>query len=115
MKKVFIHKYGGILSAFGLSMADAVIEEQEAAADMFAAYSPSTDEYLLNLGLDGEKFKHLEKRAVDNLVSQGYHRESVVIERFVVRITIPLISALVSTSSQLILQHLGIELAFQRH
>lgn len=28
MSKVFVHRYGGILSAYGLSMADAVHEEQ---------------------------------------------------------------------------------------
>lgn len=28
MSKVFVHRYGGILSAYGLSMADAVREEQ---------------------------------------------------------------------------------------
>jgi len=31
--KVYVHRYGGILSAYGLSMADAVVEEQEPAKD----------------------------------------------------------------------------------
>lgn len=84
MEKVFVHKYGGVLSAFGLSMADAVTEEQEAAANIFATFSSSTDEYLINLGLGDEKFQYLERRALKSLVSQDYNEESVVIERFVV-------------------------------
>ena len=34
MSKVFVHRYGGVLSAYGLSMADAVNEKQEPAADV---------------------------------------------------------------------------------
>ena len=33
--KVFVHRYGGVLSAYGLSMADAVNEKQEPAADVY--------------------------------------------------------------------------------
>ena len=86
MRKVFIHKYGGILSAYGLSMADAVTEEQEAAADLYATFDSKTDDYMVNVELyESEKFQRLEARAINSLVEQGYDKDNVNLERFVVR------------------------------
>ena len=39
IKKIFIHKYGGILSAYGMSLADIVHEEQEPASYVLKATS----------------------------------------------------------------------------
>ncbi|GAX27622.1 5-oxoprolinase [Fistulifera solaris] len=73
MKKVLVHKYGGILSAYGLSMADAVHEEQE----------PAAETYMGQLSVSGEeRLQHLADRAVAALVQQGHAKESVVVERY---------------------------------
>jgi 5-oxoprolinase (ATP-hydrolysing) len=73
ISKVSIHKYGGILSAFGLSMADAVREEQEPAADTWVgALSPSGQ----------ERLQTLENRAVEALAKQGYEADRAVVERY---------------------------------
>jgi 5-oxoprolinase (ATP-hydrolysing) len=73
MKKVLVHKYGGILSAYGLSMADAVHEEQE----------PAAETYMGRLSVSGEeRLQHLADRAVAALVQQGHEKEYVVVERY---------------------------------
>lgn len=73
MKKVLVHKYGGILSAYGLSMADAVHEEQE----------PTAETYDGKLSVSGEeRLQHLADRAVAALVHQGYDKELVIVERY---------------------------------
>ena len=54
MTKVFVHRYGGILSAYGLSMADAAHEEQE----------PALEVYKGSLSTDGEvRLSHLVGKA----------------------------------------------------
>lgn len=35
MKRVFIHRYAGILSAYGLALADVVHEEQEPSSKVY--------------------------------------------------------------------------------
>lgn len=74
MKKVFVHRYGGVLSAYGLSMADAVHEEQEPAAETFTG----------KLSEHGNNsLKALAELARSKLVQQGYDAESIVTERFI--------------------------------
>jgi 5-oxoprolinase (ATP-hydrolysing) len=74
MKKVFVHRYGGVLSAFGLSMADAVHEEQEPAAETFTG-SLSTH------GVD--RLAALAAMAKSKLLEQGYSDGAIVTERFI--------------------------------
>jgi len=83
MKKVLVHKYGGILSAYGLSMADVVVEEQEAAANIFSRYDSSEEKFTTDSSLDVEaKFGYLENRAIESLTSQGYDRSEIQLERY---------------------------------
>ena len=58
VREVFVHRYSGMLSAYGLSLADVIVDLQE----------PS----IMKLSQDNEKeilerFEHLEKRALDQL------------------------------------------------
>jgi 5-oxoprolinase (ATP-hydrolysing) len=74
MSQVFVHRWGGVLSAYGLSLADAVHEAQEPAAEAFQG--KLSDSGQARLG-------HLGQVAVGALVAQGYSKESVVLERYI--------------------------------
>lgn len=74
MKKVFVHRYGGILSAYGLCMADAVHEEQV----------PAAESYNGNISAMGEeRLSQLAKAATTALTKQGYSKDTILVERFV--------------------------------
>jgi 5-oxoprolinase (ATP-hydrolysing) len=74
IKKVFVHRYGGVLSAYGLCMADAVHEEQ----------IPASETFKIKLSENGEiQLTHLSDLATQALIGQGYALESIVIEHFV--------------------------------
>jgi len=86
MEHVFIHRYGGILSAYGLSMADAVQEERVPAAGVYA-YS---DDDVRSSRMEDpskevreERLAFLTEKAKGALVEQGYAEEDVVVERYV--------------------------------
>jgi len=96
MSTVFVHRYGGILSAYGLSMADAVTEEQEPAADVYCravdAHARAkiddaeiNDDEKADLSEESreERLGSLAERATRALVKQGYAAEDVVVEKFV--------------------------------
>lgn len=73
MKRVLIHRYGGILSAYGLSLADAVQERQEPAAEIYTG----------TLSQHGkEHLDALTQSAKDGLLAQGYSDEEIQVERF---------------------------------
>jgi 5-oxoprolinase (ATP-hydrolysing) len=73
MKKVFIHRYGGILSAYGLGLADAVHEEQE----------PSAEVYKGRVSESGEtRFRVLSEKSSAALLKQGHKTEQIVIEKY---------------------------------
>jgi len=84
--KVYIHRYGGVLSAYGLSMADAVVEEQEPAKEVYSFSNKSSP------GFDEEsdpskstreaRLKHLSEKASSALIEQGYTKDSIVIEKY---------------------------------
>ena len=74
MKRVFVHRYGGILSAYGLSLADAVYEEQVPAHEVYNGALSTTGE---------EQLRTLTESVKQALVAQGYSDASIVIERFV--------------------------------
>ncbi|KAJ1195078.1 hypothetical protein NDU88_004361 [Pleurodeles waltl] len=73
MKTVFIHKYGGILSAFGMALADVVHEAQEPCS---VAYSKES--YAL---LD-ERIAALGRECVAELETQGFQRSQIDTEAF---------------------------------
>ena len=74
MKKVLVHRYGGVLSAYGLSMADAAHEEQEPTAETYDGGVSASGE---------ERLSHLAQKAKDALVRQGYAADDVVVERYI--------------------------------
>lgn len=73
MSQVFVHRYGGVLSAYGLSLADAVHEEQEPAAETYQGQ-------ISELGV--QRLKHLCEVASAALVRQGYSESSIVLEEY---------------------------------
>jgi 5-oxoprolinase (ATP-hydrolysing) len=85
IKKVYIHRYGGVLSAYGLSMADAVVEEQEPAKEVYAkAISGGFDEELdPSKSTRESRLEHLAEKAVASLTKQGYSKDSIVIEKYI--------------------------------
>ncbi|CAH2286095.1 5-oxoprolinase [Pelobates cultripes] len=73
MKSVFIHKYGGILSAFGMALADVVHEAQEPCS---MVYNANSYRYL------EEHIAALEKQCIEELQKQGFHRSQIDSEPF---------------------------------
>lgn len=86
ISKVYIHRYGGILSAYGLSMADAVVEEQEPAKEVYAI--AKTDSSGFDEDQDPSsptreaRFEHLVSKARLALMKQGYSENAIVIEKY---------------------------------
>uniref|UniRef100_A0A8C5PWK3 5-oxoprolinase, ATP-hydrolysing n=1 Tax=Leptobrachium leishanense TaxID=445787 RepID=A0A8C5PWK3_9ANUR len=73
MKSVFIHKYGGILSAYGMALADVVHEAQEPCSMVYDADSYRQLE---------ERMAALEKQCIEALQKQGFHRSQISTEPF---------------------------------
>eukprot|EP00804_Cyclotella_cryptica_P028064 CCRYP_017277-RB/>CCRYP_017277-RB protein AED:0.02 eAED:0.02 QI:1864/1/1/1/1/1/3/86/802 len=86
ISKVYIHRYGGILSAYGLSMADAVVEEQEPAKEVYAVANSRSSGF--DEGNDPSKatresrLDFLAEKAQSSLMQQGYPKESIVVEKY---------------------------------
>ena len=77
MTKVFVHRYGGVLSAYGLSMADAVHEEQEPTAE---TYSTPQGGVNTDTAHREERLAYLAAKATERLVHQGYKEGEIVTE-----------------------------------
>ncbi|GLD94054.1 hypothetical protein PINS_up002665 [Pythium insidiosum] len=73
MSKVYIHRYSGILSAYGLSVADSVVEKQRPSS---AVYGPETKSQFVRSLVD------LAKQAQDELVADGFSREDIQTQFF---------------------------------
>ncbi|XP_059827580.1 5-oxoprolinase [Hypanus sabinus] len=73
MKTVFIHKYSGILSAYGMALADVVHESQEPCS---LVYEPAAYPLL------DQRISALEEQCVDALLAQGFHRSQIQTEAF---------------------------------
>jgi len=84
ISKVYVHRYGGILSAYGLSMADAVVEEQEPAASVYAVAKDTgfDEDEDPSATIREERLEHLAEKARSSLVKQGYSESSIVIEKY---------------------------------
>ena len=73
MDTVYVHKYAGILSAYGMALADVVHEEQ----------SPCALEYCEdNLGKLESLLDNLSKKSIENLLSQGFPKSNIETERY---------------------------------
>lgn len=73
MSQVFVHRYGGVLSAYGMMLADAVQEEQEPTAEIY-------ENQLSERGK--ERLQHLSQVATQKLADQGYEKATMVIEEY---------------------------------
>ncbi|KAH0569179.1 5-oxoprolinase [Cotesia glomerata] len=73
MGTVFVHKYAGILSAYGMALADVVEEAQEPSAEIYHKDSFKR--------LD-ERFEDLEKKVRDKLHRQGFSEVQITIEYY---------------------------------
>ncbi|CAK9794957.1 OPLAH [Anthophora quadrimaculata] len=73
MGTVFVHKYAGILSAYGMALADVVEEAQEPSAEV---YEEESFERL------DERMDNLEKKVRAKLTAQGFTDSHIVTEPF---------------------------------
>ncbi|CAL4112119.1 unnamed protein product, partial [Meganyctiphanes norvegica] len=73
MRTVLIHKYAGILSAFGMALADVVHEAQEPAATVYEA---------ANFKYIEERLNALEEECRKALQSQDFTKERIVYEPY---------------------------------
>ncbi|XP_056378851.1 5-oxoprolinase isoform X1 [Hyla sarda] len=73
MKTVFIHKYGGVLSAYGMALADVVHEAQEPCSTVYGK-----DSFLF---LE-ERIAALETQCIEALQQQGFQRSQIDTESF---------------------------------
>jgi len=71
MSRVFVHRYGGVLSAYGLSMADAVADVQEPTGGLALSATDAEQEY-------AEPLRRLKEQAVTILQKQGFSLEEIV-------------------------------------
>ena len=76
MKKIYVHKYSGILSAFGLSLADVVEEKQEPFSGSLSNKDSSCESRAV------VSLERLEKIAVDALLQQGFERDFISTTRY---------------------------------
>ena len=77
MSRVFVHRYGGVLSAYGLSMADAVQELQEPTAHV---YQQDNQDFIQDMQ---QHLARLAEKATTKLMAQGYKKDQVVVEKYV--------------------------------
>jgi 5-oxoprolinase (ATP-hydrolysing) len=73
IKEIFIHRFSGILSAYGMGLADIVCEKQEPSAIVIDENSKSEVE---------RKIEILTSKAVDDLLFKGYAKESFDIKQY---------------------------------
>lgn len=73
MTTVFVHKYAGILSAYGMALADVVEEAQESCS---RTYTPENFEYFDN------RLETLKQRCFKELQDQGFSESNIVLEPY---------------------------------
>ncbi|CAI5715102.1 unnamed protein product [Hyaloperonospora brassicae] len=73
MSKVYIHRYSGILSAYGLSVADSVVDKQLPSS---AKYSADTKSILIS------SLTKIANEAISELVADGFRPEDVQMQYF---------------------------------
>uniref|UniRef100_T1DC93 Putative 5-oxoprolinase n=1 Tax=Cupiennius salei TaxID=6928 RepID=T1DC93_CUPSA len=70
---IFIHKYAGILSAFGMALADVVSEAQESCA---AVFSHENFDYI------NSRLKALSSKCIIKLQEQGFNEDQICLELY---------------------------------
>nr|CAI5830272.1 unnamed protein product [Callosobruchus analis] len=73
MRTVFVHKYAGILSAYGMALADVVHEAQEPCAKQYASE---------NFSYFDQRLSALEAQSTDALLKQGFDKDHIVLEPY---------------------------------
>ena len=73
IEEVFIHRFSGILSAYGMGLADVVIEKQIPAS---LTYSENSRQKI------SQKLDALSQEARDGLLAQGHHVQQISIQRY---------------------------------
>lgn len=73
MSKVFVHRYAGILSAYGMALADVVYEAQEPCAKV---YNPDFFDYF------DQHIAELQNKCREELMKQGFQREQIETQPF---------------------------------
>jgi 5-oxoprolinase (ATP-hydrolysing) len=74
MATVIIHKYAGILSAFGMALADVVHEEQEPTALRYGSVEARAE--------IEQRIAELREKCVTNLTAQGFAKDQIHTEAF---------------------------------
>ncbi|XP_041454379.1 5-oxoprolinase-like isoform X2 [Lytechinus variegatus] len=70
---IFIHRYSGILSAYGMALADVVHDTQEPCAD---SYGPSTFKHI------DERIEVLREQCIEELTKEGFARDHIETEPY---------------------------------
>ncbi len=70
---IFIHRFAGILSAYGMGLADIVSENQEPSASVLN--QENTNYLLLRL-------QEMEQQEIQTLISRGHHPDSIVAQSY---------------------------------
>ncbi len=73
IRRIVVSRFSGVLSAYGIHLADIVVEKQEPAAGVYGPASRSTLE---------ARLAALEKAAQAELAAQGFAPEAIRVERF---------------------------------
>ncbi|GLV36147.1 uncharacterized protein CBL_08640 [Carabus blaptoides fortunei] len=73
MSTVFVHRYAGILSAYGMALADVVEEAQEPSATLYSKE---------NLSQFQARLFKLQERCKEKLLQQGFQEENIVMEDY---------------------------------
>lgn len=73
IKKIFIHRYSGILSAYGIGLADVVVERQQPSSLTY-----STD----NLPALQKHLDKLSSQVKKELTKQGFQQADIVVKRY---------------------------------
>ena len=75
--RIFIHRFSGILSAYGMGLADVVVEQQEPAAMIYCSEANSNVQVSLQNSLD-----RLVDNATQELLKQGYVEDQIEVQRY---------------------------------
>ena len=73
MRRIVVNRFSGVLSAYGIHLADIVIEKQEPCASLYSAEA---------VGGLKERLDALEASAIQELRAQGFPEKEIRIERF---------------------------------
>ncbi|MFC1505066.1 hydantoinase/oxoprolinase family protein, partial [Thermodesulfobacteriota bacterium] len=73
LSKIFIHRFAGILSAYGIGLAQVVAEKQQPSASIYS------DDILASINT---QLDTLESDAIDELLRQGFSQEAITTTRY---------------------------------